>query len=249
MKKKFFYFILLMLCVVIVKFFVADYNISYYIKDVKVVEKATDDYQYFEFFYKDYVFSYMFYDGRSLFKKRVQNIKIKEKDGYVCILPQFKSLEGYYVCSNKEELISYQVFNKVDNYSSYSDNFKYFDNLEDDEHIYIWKYDGFYYLKGDSYKSINIFNKDRYSNDLMIKVNNFLIFPKYDGNYLFSDYVVLDMTTGQYEFIESKYKINYDSYYAGNRKSSVFLFDNKEKLLYEINYKKGTTTVVGNKNK
>jgi len=83
----------------------------------------------------------------------------------------------------------------------------------------------------------------------MVKINGKIIFPNYDDNYLFSDFVVVDMSTGDYKTITSKYKINYDSYIVGNRKSSVFLFDNKELKLYEINYKKNYVEVVGDQNK
>jgi hypothetical protein len=94
-------------------------------------------------------------------------------------------------------------------------------------------------------KSINLFNSERYSNDLMFKIDNYIVFPKYQNNYLFNTFIILDMTTGKYKEVETKYSINYDSYYVGNNKNSLYLFDNKNENLYEINYKKNKVDLVG----
>lgn len=249
MKKKVFWILIFLYIIILVKFYISNYNITYNIDDYKIVEKGTKDYIYIEVTYQDKTYNYMFNTGRKLFKKRVKNIEKEEIDNQICLKPKLKGLESYYMCSSNEELISYQTLKNIDKYENITDNFKYYKNLKEDEHIYIWKYDGFYYLNDDEYKSINIFNKDRYSNDLMIEINGYIIFPYYDSNYLFNDLVSLDMTTGEYEIIESDYQISYDSYIVGNRKNNIYLFDNKEQVLYEINYKKGNIELIGNSKK
>lgn len=245
MKKGFVYVLLVLYFIVLIKFFVSDYSISYDIKDFHIDEKATGDYIYFDIQYQDIKYNFMFFTGRKFFKKRVKNIKLEEINGYKCLIPDLKGIDSYYVCSDGDNLLSYQMAKNEEVYMSSNDNFKYYKDSIDNEHIYIWKYDGFYYLNNEEYKSINIFDKDRYSNDLMVNINGYLIFPKYDNNYLFKDFVVLDMADASYEFIDSKYEINYDSYIVGNRKNSIYLFDNKELKLYEINYKKGKVELIG----
>lgn len=249
MIKKFFWFTLFLYLLVIIKFFISDYSISYDLDDVHVKEFSKDGYVYLEIEIDENIYNYMFYSGRKLTKKRVSDVKVKEVDDATCVKPTFKSFSSYYVCNDGTDLISYSVVNNSDKYEKVDENVKFYKNLSTDEHVYIWKYDGFYYLNGDKLKSINIFKSDRYSNDLMIKVKNFLVFPNYDGNYLFSGFVVLDMTDGSYEVVDTKYSFNYDSYFVGNRKNYLYLFDNKESKLYEINYKKGKVSLIGDDKK
>ena len=109
----------------------------------------------------------------------------------------------------------------------------------------IWKYDGFYYLNKNEVKNLNILNENRYSNDLMIAKDNYLIFPKYEKDYTFNSIIVINMETGKYSTIKYDYDINIDSYYAGSSKNILYLFDNKNEKLYEINYKKDKITLVG----
>ena len=246
MKKRFVYVVLFLVILIFFKFFLADYSIKYKIGEYEIFEKSNGDYMYFEIKYDNQLYNYMVFSKRKLTKKRVVEIQNEEVNYYNCLKPVIKGIDSYFVCRNGEDLVSYEVALNQDNYIKATEDFKYYKNLSNEEHMYIWKYDGFYYLNGDkNYKSINIFKNSRYSNDLMIKINNYLVFPKYDNNYLFSDLVILDMSNGEYEIVETEYKINYDSYYVGNRKSSIFLFDNKEHKLYEINYKKETVLLIG----
>lgn len=249
MIKKVFYILIILYLIIIIKFFISDYQITYTIDKYNIVEKGTKDYIYIEITYEDKTYNYMYETGRKLFKKKVKSIEVEEIENNICIKPNLKGLEGYYVCSNDSENISYTIAKNTDDYTSTNDNFKYYGNLKENEHIYIWKYDGFYYLNKEEYKSINIFEKDRYSNDLMTKIDNYIVFPYYDSNYLFTNLVSLNMSTGKYKIIESEYKINYDSYIVGNRKNNLYLFDNKEEKLYEINYKKAKINLIGDSQK
>ncbi len=247
--KKIFYVLCFLSFVIFIKFLIADYEITYDVDGVKVTEKANSDYIYFEIEYGDTLYNYAFFTGRKLTKKRVSKVEVEDKNGYVCVKPIIKGMDGYFVCSDENHLISEQVARGSIEISSLDEDFSYNKNLSDDEFILIWKYDGFYYLNGDKYKSINIFEKDRYSNDLMFMLNGYLIFPKYDNNYLFSDFIILDSVTGNYRIVSSKYKISYDAYIVGNNKNSIYLFENKENVLYEVNYKKNSVKVVGNNEK
>lgn len=79
----------------------------------------------------------------------------------------------------------------------------------------------------------------------MIKINEYLIFPKYDDEYMFSGFIVLDMTTGKYKTIDTNYKFSYESYYAGVHKNKIYMYDKKNSELVEINYKKNKVKIVG----
>lgn len=248
MIKKVFYILIVLYIIILIKFYVADYDISYNIDGFNIIEKATKDYIYFEILKDNKTYSYMYETGRKITKKRIKNIEVEEVDNIICIKPNIKGLDNYFMCNNGNEQITYNTLKNEDTKTS-NENFKYYKNLNKNEHIYIWKYDGFFYLNEDEYKSINIFEKDRYSNDLMTKINNYIIFPYYDSSYLFSSIVSLNMTTGKYEIIKTEYKISYDSYIVGNIKNNLYIFDNKEEKLYEINYKKGKINLIGDSKK
>jgi len=244
--KKVFYGIIILSIIIFIKFFISPYKINYNIDEFNITETALKNNMYFEIDYKDQVYNFMFYNGRKLFKKRIKSVEIEEKNGLLCLTPNIKGYEGYQICKGENELVSPLVINESKENIEFKEDFLYKNNLNDNEFVLIWKYDGFYYINGNSKKSINIFSKDRYSNDLMFKVDKYLIFPNYSGDYQFSSFLILDMTTGKYETIKSDYEINYDCYVVGTRKNKyVYIFDNKNNKLYEINYKKGNVKLIG----
>lgn len=237
MKKK----VLLIICfisiILFIKFFVSDYEVSYKIDNFDVREKYSDGYYYLVLTNKDGKYNYVIKKNRSLFRKVVKSIKV---DGE-CVSPK-----GFYtLCSEKDYLVTKDVLSNKFEYESKEKDFVFNNEFSDGEYVLIWKYDGFYYLNSNGYKSINIFNKDRYSNDLMIKINEYLIFPKYDDEYMFSGFIVLDMTSGKYKTIDTNYKFSYESYYAGVHKNKIYMYDKKNSELVEINYKKNKVKIVG----
>lgn len=216
MKKK----VLLIICfisiILFIKFFVSDYEVTYKLDNFDVREKYSDGYYYLVLTNKDGKYNYVIKKNRSLFRKVVKSIKV---DGE-CVSPK-----GFYtLCSEKDYLVTKDVLSNKFEYESKEKDFVFNNEFSDGEYVLIWKYDGFYYLNSNGYKSINIFNKDRYSNDLMIKINEYLIFPKYDDEYMFSGFIVLDMTTGKYKTIDTNYKFSYESYYAGVHKNCYVKF-------------------------
>ena len=244
--KKIFYGIIILSLIIFIKFFISSYTINYKIDEFNITEKALKNNMYFEINYKDKIYNFMFYNGRKLFKKRIKSVEVEEKDGYICLTPNIKGYKGYQICQNENELTSPLAIKNTEENTEFKEDFIYKNNLNNNEYVLIWKYDGFYYMNGNNKKSINIFNKDRYSNDLMFKVDKYLIFPSYSGDYEFSEILILDMTSGKYNTIKSDYKINYDSYVVGTRKNKyVYIFDNKNNKLYEINYKKGYVKLIG----
>ncbi len=249
MKKVYFIILCLLYLMVTIKFFSASYTIKYDVKDIKVLEKSNKNYMYYEIEYEGNTFNYMFYQNRNFFKKNLEDIKVKEIGNNICIKPIIKKTKTYYLCSDGENLISYNLVNQKEIKDTFEDDFYFAKNLNEEEYILVWKYDGFYYLNGKNKSSINIFNKDRYSNDLMFQIEKYLIFPKYEEDYLFSNFIVLDMTTGKYEEIKTQYNINYTSRVVGNNKSSIYIFDEKDASLYEINYKKKKCKLVSNEMK
>ncbi len=244
MIKKFMYVILFFSVIIIVKFFTAQYSISYVIEDFNIKEEARNGTMYFEITYDNKIYNYMFYNSRKLTKKRIKSVKVEKIGESLCLTPDIKGIDSYSVCHDGTSLVSEHIL-KDKNYDNKTEDFYYSKKLNKNEFVLIWKYDGFYYMNEDEQKSINIFNKDRYSNDLMYQKDKFLIFPKYSDAYLFSDFVVLDMTSGDYKYITTDYKINYNSKVVGEHNNSIYLFDYTSNKLYEVNYKKRRCKLVG----
>lgn len=245
MKKKVLLIFPVLIVIVFIKYLTGNYEISYKIKEYKIKEISKNDETHFIITYEDTLYDFIYLEGRKISKKRVKDVKNEEVNGYVCLTPKISGYDSYTLCSDGEEVVSKEIAESSLLYKEYSEDFKY-NKLDDNEYILIWKYDGFYYLNGSEYKTINLFNSNRYSNDLMYQVDKYLIFPKYESNYEFKTFYILDMTKGKYKEISTSYSINYDSYYAGIHKNSLYLFDNKNNNLYEINYKNNSVILAGN---
>lgn len=241
MKKYIYYLIGVIFIIIIIKYFTSNYEINYQIKDYQIKEIVKNETTYIEVKYDNNIYTCLINKKRNIFKKMIKKITKEEINDKTCLTIDI----GYTICNDKDNLVTLDVLNDSIRYIKNEKDFYYNKNLEKKEYLLIWKYDGFYYLNDDEYKSINIFNKDRYSNDLMIQIENYLIFPKYDDEYMFNDFIILNIKTGDYSTIKTKYNISYEAYYSGNHKNKVYLFDNKNNNLYEINYKKNKVKIVG----
>lgn len=102
-------------------------------------------------------------------------------------------------------------------------------------------------FNGSEYKTINIFKKDRYSNDLMVIKDKYLVFPNYSEEYMFDGVIIMDVSTGKYKEFSTNFSISYESEYVGEKGSNLYLFDKKNNNLIEINVKKAKAKIVGDK--
>lgn len=246
MKKRVIIVISILLILMTIKYFKSDYYIKYKINDYDIEEIYKNDYLEFKVYKDEIIYDYFYYTDRFLGKRLITSIQEENINDYICLTLASDKLYSYSLCNKEGNIVTREVATNSFIYEKENDNFR-FTSLNNNEYMLIWKYDGFYYLNGDSYKSINLFNNNRYSNDLMFQIDNYLIFPKYEeNNYLFTNYYVLDMTTGKYFDIDTKYSISYESYIAGNYKNSLFIYDNKTNNLYELNYKSKSFELVGN---
>ncbi len=233
--------------IILLKYYFGDYLVKYKVGGFDVIEEVKGNDTFIKIKYNDNSFLYKFNLKRRLIKNRIKSVELKEKDGTICIKPIIKNLETYFLCSNNKELSTLNAYQK-DEEIKFTEDIEFNEVLSNNEYIYIWKYDGFYVFNKEL-STINIFNSDRYSNDLMYAFDKYILFPGYGNEYLFSNFYLLDMSTGKYKVLETKYSINYDSYYVGNNKNNIYLFDNKNNKLYEINYKKLEVKLVGDEMK
>lgn len=236
MKKKLVIVLTLVLVIVVIKYFTGNYTITYKVGDYSVKEVVKDSDIYVEVTDKDGVIYNFLKNGKRNFTKKMVS-KITSEDG--CIKPN-----GFYYVCNSDTL---EVKDLGVSYVKNLKDFNFNGNLNSNEHVLIWKYDGFYYLNGSEYKTINIFKKDRYSNDLMIIKDKYLVFPNYSEEYMFDGFIIMDVSTGKYKEFSTNFSISYESEYVGEKGSNLYLFDKKNNNLIEINVKKAKAKIVGDK--
>lgn len=244
MKKKILVIFPVLIIIIIIKYLTGNYEITYKIDDYLIKETSSKNEMHFIITHDNVDYDFIYLESRKLSKKRVTKITLEEINDNICLTPKIKGYESYTLCNHNEEIITKELAEDTFSFEEFNEDFKY-NKLTNNEYMLIWKYDGFYYLNGNEYKSINLFNTNRYSNDLMYQIDKYLIFPKYENNYEFNSIYILDITTGKYKEINTSYSINYDSYYAGSHKNNIYLFDNKNENLYEINYIKSRVTLIG----
>lgn len=259
MKKYFLIFINIILLITIIHYYIYSYDIVYYIDNYQINEQYDMKNKIIKFniVYNDKEYYFEINKKRFFNKKIINNIDLIEEDNLVCLIPNSKKIETYPLCYENDIYTSYLIIQNdvLNNYKNdYNvenpeNNFKFYNNLDENEYVALWKYNGFYIMNKDNIKTINIFEKDRYNNDLSIIVNNKILMANYDESQYFKNIVILDITTGEYEVIESKHEIYYDSYFTGNNKDNVYLYDKKTYSLYEINIKNKQIKLISNTEK
>ena len=149
-----------------------------------------------------------------------------------------KETEEYvdYNLIEDETLVDYQYKSNLD--SKPEKDFEYYNLLKDNEYMALWTYKGYIIMNGKSYKNVNVFKKDRYDNTLSYIIDNEIYMPNYDEEHEYSKLIKLNLET---------HKI--DSYIVGNIKNKLYIFDNKNSVLYELNLKNSKLTVIGSAEK
>lgn len=255
MKKNLFLLIIISLVVILTKYYISNYKIEYKVNgyDVKTIYK--DKRFYFEI-NKDITYNFDIYEKRKLSKTKISSIKEIEVPNYSCIMPIIKNIDTYPLCYNTEtkEYVDYNLIDD-DNLKEYkktsnievkpNKDFEYYNILRSNEYIALWTYKGYIIMNGDSYKNVNIFKKDRYDNSLSYIIDNTIYMPNYDEEHEYSKLIKLNLETHKIESISLDKKIDFDSYIVGNIKNKLYIFDNKNSILYELNLKNSKLTIQG----
>lgn len=243
--------VLFLSILILVAFFIKEYAIQYNVNGVKIREEYKSD-RYIFNINKHYILD--IYSDKIINKHLINKAKVIKDKNYECILLESEKLDVYPVCSNNKKQISIDLVksNKLNKYlkvkkdnNSSNKDFKYFNNLDKNTYIAVWKYNGFYIMNGEKIKTLHIFNTDRYSNDLCVNINNYIFLPNYDEKHTFKNYYIVDMKNGDYEKIKIDKEIDYDSVILGKYNNEIYLYDKKYKKEYKINIKKKKIYEIG----
>lgn len=256
MKKSLFLIIIVTLIAVLTKFYISNYKIEYKVNDYDVKTIYKNKRFYFEI-KKHKIFNFDIYSKRKLSKTKVYKIEELDLANYYCIIPFIKDMKTYPLCYSKEtqEYIDYNLINdelladyqyKSNLKSKPEKDFEYYNLLKENEYIALWTYKGYIIMNGKSFKNVNIFKKDRYDNSLSYIIDNTIYMPNYDEEHEYSKMIKLNLETHKIDSISLEKKIDFDSYIVGNIKNKLYIFDNKNSILYELNLKNSKLSVIGN---
>lgn len=220
-----------------------NYEKEYELKEVKITEiyNKEKEFYYFNFNYQGKDFEYLVKTSYTTKRNLISDIKIVEEDEMLCLVPQSEYIDTYPLCFNSsEEYISYNLidFDFSDYQKEYEltkSNFKDINiNYLNEKTFLIWDYKGFIFINKGQKKEINILKKDCYNLDLVAQINNYILVPDYDSNYTFDKIYVIDLKNGSVREWELETEIYFDSYIVGTNKKSVYLFDYKNEVEYEL---------------
>ncbi len=224
-----------------------DYTLNYQVNGFKVTEKYLRKYQTYYFQIEDDVYSFNLAKKAkySIDRKLITTILTDDN----CITPYFKGEATNKLCAFNNEEAYYEevVTNDSGKLITTKNDIKIYNYLNN---LYaIWNYQGLDILEKDNNRSLEVFNKDVYNNNLMVLLNKYLVFPNYNDSYEYEELIVINLDNLKKSVIKLEKAISDDSYVLGTYKKSIFIVDKKNKIEYEVNpyYKK--IRIVGSENK
>ena len=246
MKKKLIYSIIICLVLILCKYYFSDYEIEYKLNNYDIKVKYAKKRFYYEIKEGKYHYNFDFYKVRSFNKTRINKIDEISGDNFKCIYFKIKDVDTYPLCYENETFTDYNLIDSelLEEYKEEKiiidktkNDFSYNNNLTDDEYIALWNYKGYILMNGKEYENINIFDKDRYDNSLSYLYKNVIYMADYNSEYEYNKIYYFNLLTKEVNSFELGYTLDFDSYFVGSVGKYIYLFDNKNSILYEINSK------------
>lgn len=242
MKKLVVFIILLVLafgCFLYIFYRKVDYKLEYEINDVKVIEEYNKDLEYYQIIldYENVKYSIISYDKYTSKRKLIDNVEITDDNNYICLNAQSNHINLYKVCSKDDQLISSYYDQNIE--INKKETYKNIDILDlDNSKFLLWDYHDFVLIDSKRKENIKLFSKDIYNLKLIYTYNNYLLVPDYSEQHSFDKLYIIDVNKGKLKSVDLRYEIYFDSYFLGNKKDIVYLYDKKQEQEYYINIKK-----------
>lgn len=231
--------IILFIIFIFIYFRKTNYEIEYKINDLTVNERYDKKLgaYYFNINYNDKSYELVSIEDYSNKRKLIEDIKVSENGDETCLSFTSKSINLYSICSNKNEYYMANITEKgefVNNDSYENINI----NELDDKTYLLWNYHDFIYLNNEKKEKITLFSKDIYNLSLIYAFDNYLLIPDYEQNYLFNKMYVIDTNNAKIRTINLRFDVYFDSYFLGNDKNDVYIYDLREKKEFFIDLDK-----------
>ena len=245
-KIKFIIIVLILFLNIFLYLIPSNYTKKYKIQNYNIIEKYVK---------KDGVYLFTVKDGQATIDIAIYN-KYKAKKGLIkkitkidiengyCLEFQSDKIDFYPICKQDDEYKFFYLINGLDQKISSS----YYKKIKSNKTVYqslkiynlfskkylLWNYSNFYYLSDKKNKTINLFDNDYYQIDLATLLNNYLFIPNYDDGYIFDDAFIININNGDISNWKLNNDISIDSRIIGTYNKSIYLLDEKSKVLYEI---------------
>lgn len=224
-----------------------DYSLKYEVNDVIVKESYHKEEKYYrlDLEYENQNYGIITFNKYIPKRKLINDIEIRINDEKTCLNLNSKYLDTYEVCSKDNILIVGN--NKVENPELIKEyqKFKLYNHL--DNKYLLWNYHNFVYMDANESKEITLFKKDIYNLKSIYQYDNYLMIPNYEEDYKYSKIYTIDINNHKVKNIDLRYSIYFDSYFLGNHKNKVYIYDRKEEQEYYIDMKKARIYKTANK--
>ena len=253
-KLKIFQITLIVIFIAFILFLFRDVNYTkeYQVSDVFVTEEYNkdSDYYYFTLTYNDYTLDYLYESNYKQKRTFINKIELIEDENNFCLIPEGDTLEFIPLCVQDNEITYYKNVNESlrsmipDEYlkeeKELSENYEDI-NISNRDYTYLlWKYNGFYYINDEEERSIDLFNQELYNVTLVGYTKDYLLIANYDDEYTFDKIYRISLKDGSLREFDLEYDIYFDSYFIGFEKNRLYIIDNKEEQMYELNAQNGS---------
>ncbi len=244
MKKHYIFIIALLLLFLLFLYFYLkpnNYTIDYQIDKVKISENYNkkEKAYYFTLNYngKNYkVISTSKYVHK---RKLIENIDIKEQNQLTCFDIKSEYLDFYPICINENNNEYYSAFYNDEANFEKKENYENIEINKLDEKTYLlWNYRDFIILNNNNKNKVTLFDQDIYNIKMFYQYENYILVPDYDQEFTFDKMYLLNIKNFKIKTINLRFEVYFDSYFLGNEKDKIYLYDTKEKQEYYIDISK-----------
>ncbi len=242
--KKLKYFISLLIIIFIIFLFSYlhshDYKIEYELDGYHIVEEFIKKQQTYNFQIqkKDINLTLVDVHKYNAHRKLLTKIVTTENKQTSCLNITSKHVNLPTICYDDDQNLYLEHYDKLATFLE-QDSYK---NIKIDHlnnNIYfLWNYNGFLYLNDKTQQSISLFSKELYNLNLIYQSQNELLIPNYDEDYKFTKIYMINAKNGKVKDFKLRYEVYFDSYFLGQYKNNIYLFDNKNNQEYYIDIKK-----------
>lgn len=250
---KIFQITLILLFIIFMIFFFrsVDYTKEYVIDNVSISESYNKDhdYYYFTFTYNDETLDYLYESNYKRNRNFIESIEIIEDEENFCLIPNGNTLEFIPLCMEDGEITYYKNVGenlKEQIPEEYLKEEQELNETFNDINIYnrdytylLWNYDGFYYINNDEETEIKLFDSETYNVNLVAYTEDYLVIADYDNSYTFDKIYRISLSNGDLREYDLDRNIYFDSYFPGYEKNKLYIVDNKEETMYELNVRNG----------
>lgn len=232
------------------------YHKEYDISNVLISEAYNKSGYYFTFTYKDQTLDFFINHKYMQHRGFIKDIKIIQAEDDFCLIPISDDLSFIPICQENGKNTYYSlVSNKLkeeipDEYFPSEKDEKVYEDIKiynEDYTYFIWNYDGFYYLSNGVKKKIDLFKKEFYNVSLIGYTKDYLVISDYDSSYTYNKIYTISFKDGKEESYKLNKDIYFDSYFIGYENNKLYIVDNKESVMYELNAKNGKLDKVRSK--